>query len=250
MKVAYISDLHLDFYVQPWAAWQRKMDKFLEKLLPDEEVDALIVAGDLSHYNTQSHFALQYFAEHFQQVFYVMGNHDYYLVSNNHATRYKKRSEQREIELHEMNKSLPNVTWLRHYEIVEFDGVLFAGATNWYGLKSAEEQAFFEERSNDSKLIKRFNIKDRHTVEMASYEQLGTVDVIVMHVPPIYVNSHLEERSVACYLNQLATVKAKHYVFGHCHEQEVYKQHGVTYYINALGYPDEKLPRKMRVFTV
>lgn len=164
MKVAYISDLHLDFYVQPWAAWQRKMINFLEKLLPNEnvDVDVLIIAGDLSHYNSQSALALQFFSERFRQVFYVMGNHDYYLVSNNHAVSYNKNSMQREIELQEITKSLPNVKWLHHYEAVEFNGFLFTGSTNWYGLKSAEEQAFFEERSNDSKLIRRFNIKERH----------------------------------------------------------------------------------------
>ena len=36
----------------------------------------------------------------------------------------------------------------------------------------------------------------------------------------------------------------------HCHEQEVYQQQEALYYMNALGYPDEKLPRKIRVFTV
>lgn len=250
MKVAYISDMHLDFYVQPWAAWQRNLVNFLESLLPIEAADVLIVAGDLSHYNTQSALALQFFSERFQQVFYVMGNHDYYLVSNNQATYYNKNSVQREMELQEMTKSLPNVKWLHHYEAAEFGGVLFAGSTNWYGLKLAEEQAFFEERSNDSKLIRRFNIKERHEVEMAAYEQLKKVDVIVTHVPPFYVSSHLEKRSTACYLNPLPAVKAKHYVFGHCHEQEVYQQQEAMYYMNALGYPDEKLPRKIRVFTV
>ena len=250
MKIAYISDLHLDFYVQPWADWERKLLHFLEQLLPDEKADVLIVAGDLSHYNKQSMFALRIFAEHFKQVFVVMGNHDYYLVSNNHASHYDKNSVKRETELQEMINTIPNVHLLQHYKVVSFQQVLFAGATNWYGLKTAEEQAFFNERSNDSKLIRRYSIEQQHTLEMAAYEQLDKVDVLVTHVPPIFINSHLLDRSPACYLNQLKTVKAKHHVFGHCHEQEVYEQGQATYYINALGYPDEKLPQKMRVFTV
>jgi len=250
MKIAYISDLHLDFYVQPWGSWEQKILPFLTQLLPTEPADVLIIAGDLSHYNTQSIFALRFFAAHFHHVFYVMGNHDYYLVSRNHATRYQKKSALREIELHEMTKTLPNVTWLQNYEIMAFNGVLFAGATNWYGLKTATEQTFFEEQSNDSKLIRHYNIKDRHAREMAAYEQLDKVDVLVTHIPPLYINSHLVNRSPACYLNQLKAGKAKHYIFGHCHEQEVYQQQDAMYYINALGYPDEKLPQKMRVFTM
>lgn len=250
MEIAYISDLHLDFYVQPWSDWERRLIRFLEHLLPDERADVLIIAGDLSHYNKQSLFALQFLSKHFQQIFVVMGNHDYYLISNNHATRYNQNSIKREIELHEMTNPLPNVTWLQHYEVGEFQQVLFAGATNWYGLKTTEEQAFFNERSNDSKLIRRYSISQQHTLEMTAYEQLDMVDVLVTHVPPIHINSHLLGRSPACYLNQLKTVKARHHVFGHCHEQEVYEQGQARYYINALGYPDERLPQKMRVFTV
>lgn len=249
MKVAYISDLHLDFYVQPWAAWERKLDIFLQSLLPDEPADVLVVAGDLSHYDAQSAFALTFFSKHFKQVFYVMGNHDYYFVSANQAMQYGRKSVNREIALYEKTRHLPNVRWLERYELIEFGGLYFAGATNWYGLKTAEEQLFFEERSNDSKLIRLFNIKERHAVEIAAYEQLEKADVIVTHVPPIHVKSHLAERSPACYLNELVA-KAAHYICGHCHEQHVYSQQGATYYMNALGYPDEKLPRKIRVFTI
>lgn len=250
LHISYISDLHLDFYIQPWADWERKMTLFLEQLLPSEQADVLIIAGDLSHYNKQSLFALQFFSKHFEQIFVVMGNHDYYLVSNNHVNRYNKQSMNREIELQQMIQSLPNVTLLQRYEVTKFNNVSFAGATNWYGLKTKEEQAFFHERSNDSKLIRRYSIAKQHIAEMTAYERLDKVDVLVTHVPPITIHSHLLDRSPACYLNQLATVKAKHHIFGHCHEQETYQQNDAIYYINALGYPDEKLPQKIRTFTV
>lgn len=61
MKIAYISDLHLDFYIQPHASWERKMPRLLEELLPTEKADVLIIAGDLSHYNSQTKFALRFF---------------------------------------------------------------------------------------------------------------------------------------------------------------------------------------------
>lgn len=250
LRIAYISDLHLDFYVQPRADWERKLTRFLELLLPIEQADVLIVAGDLSHYNKQSLFALQFFSKYFERIFVVLGNHDYYLVSNNHVNRYEKQSMNREIELQQIIQSLPNVILLQHYEVTKFNHVSFAGSTNWYRLKTKEEQAFFDERSNDSKLIRRYSIAQQHITEMTAYERLDKVDVLVTHVPPIYIHSHLLDRSPACYLNQLKTVKAKHHIFGHCHEQETYEQNDAMYYINALGYPDEKLPQKIRTFMV
>lgn len=232
MKIAYISDLHLDFYVNPWAAWQRKLQHFLAQLLPDEPADVLIVAGDLSHYDAQSMFALTFFAKHFQQVFYVMGNHDYYLLSNKQRARYKRHSINREIALHAMTSTLSNVTLLQHYNVVAFEDVLFAGY------------------SNDSVLIKQLSIREQHMREMAAYAQLPTVDVLVTHVPPLHITSHVLHGSTACYLNQLPTVKAAHHIFGHCHEQHIYFEQHATYYINALGYPDEQLQKKIRVFTL
>lgn len=250
MKIAYISDLHLDFYVNPWAAWQRKLQYFLAQLLPDEPADVLIVAGDLSHYDAQSMFALTFFAKHFQQVFYVMGNHDYYLLSNKQRARYKRHSINREIALHAMTSTLSNVTLLQHYNVVAFEDVLFAGSTNWYGLHTAKERAFFAGYSNDSVLIKQLSIREQHMQEMAAYAQLPTVDVLVTHVPSLHITSHVLHGSTDCYLNQLPTVKAAHHIFGHCHEQHIYSEQHATYYINALGYPDKQLPKKIRVFTL
>lgn len=139
---------------------------------------------------------------------------------------------------------------LQQYETVEYQGILFAGATNWYGLKTKAEQTFFDMQSNDSKLIKRYSIQEQHALETTMYEKLHKVDVLVTHIPPIFINSHFVNNSTACYLNQLHSIKAKHHVFGHCHEQEIYEQQGAHYYINSLGYPDEKLNQKIRVFIV
>lgn len=136
------------------------------------------------------------------------------------------------------------------YAVDAYDRVTFAGATNWYGLKSESEQAFFTQRSNDSQLIYHLPIHELHDAEMAAYEQLQPVDVIVTHVPPIHIKSHVLNGYNDCYLNELHDVKAKHYIFGHCHEQHIYEKEIATYHINALGYPDEKLPRKIQLFTV
>lgn len=250
MNIGYISDLHLDFYVSSSGNWQQNCQRLLQQLLPEEQADVLVIAGDLSHHNAQSTFALQFFATHFRQVLYVTGNHDYYIVSKNQLMHYNKQSRNRELELQQLISTLPNVKQLQRYDVFTFDGITFAGATNWYGLKHASEQAFFTQYSNDSRLIHHLPIRELHDAEMTAYEQLQPVDIIVTHVPPIHVQSHLEHGSTDCYLNKLHDVKAKHYIFGHCHEQHIYEEELATYYINALGYPDEKLRQSIQLFTV
>lgn len=250
MKISYISDLHLDFYVRMDKKWEQKTPAFLTTLLPEENGEVLVIAGDISHYNSQSFFVLQFFSTIFKQVIFVLGNHDYYLVSGNQQKKYHHNSRERETELYNMISQIPNVKMLTQFERFQYKDVSFAGATNWYTLEDFKEQQFFQEVSNDSVLIKGLNIQKLHAQEMHAYQNLQEVDVLITHVPPITINTHRYHNSTACYLNELLDVKAQHCIFGHCHEQHIYEQDGKMFYMNALGYPDEKLPLKIRTFSL
>jgi predicted phosphodiesterase len=76
MKIGYISDLHIDFYV----AFNKShlLKKFIESLNP-EFYDLLIIAGDIGHYNQQNILFLNYFKEYSNKIIAVIGNHDLYL---------------------------------------------------------------------------------------------------------------------------------------------------------------------------
>lgn len=253
MRIDYISDLHLDFYLKKTGHLEidrSRTEKFLEQLLPETIGDVVIIAGDLSHENTQSFDSLNYFSQLYKQVFFVWGNHDYYLISNSKSDKYRHNSTRRLAELLQMMDGLTNVQLLENYEAHLVDGIRFAGATNWYPLERAEDVAFFKERSNDSRLIKGFNIKQAHDKETYLYDQLLEVDVLITHVPPLFIDSHEKEGNTSCYLNKLDDVSAKVCVFGHCHERNSYREQGVSYYVNALGYPDEQEIGKIKSFTI
>lgn len=245
MKIDYISDLHMDFYVKHntnHSKWKQQTEKFLEELLPNELGEVLIIAGDLSHYNMQSSFVLEYFSKLYKQVLFVLGNHDYYLISDNQSRKYKHNSKNREYELtSNFFLKSSNVIPLLDFEIYEHKGVKFAGSTNWYSLSDPKDRNFFNTFSNDSKLIKGINIELLNKLELQNYNKLNEVDVIVTHVPPIIINSHHKYDRTSCYLNELKPFKAKHWIFGHCHEQNVYEKEDVKFYVNALGYPNEFL---------
>ncbi|MER1987732.1 MAG: metallophosphoesterase [Solibacillus sp.] len=253
MNIDYISDLHLDFYVKVKgddADYTERTRAFLAELLPEVCADVLVVAGDLSHYNRQSFDTLKFFSEHYAQVFFVFGNHDYYLVSNKQRRKYHERSAEREVELIELVSALDRIQVLQKFEVAVYNGVRFAGATNWYSLELDAAWQFYRDVSNDSVLIKKYMIAEQHQEEMAAYREMPSVDVLITHVPPIEIDSHRAYGNSYCYLNELETVKASVCVFGHCHEQQVYEQDGVTFAINALGYPDQKLARQIRTVRV
>lgn len=250
MKLDYISDLHLDFRIPLKGKWQQKTITFLTSILPAEKGEVFIIAGDLSHYNVQSFFALEFFSTLYKQVIFVLGNHDYYLVSSEQKKKYSHKSMEREIELTLMIAALPNVKLLSFFETFTYEGITFAGATSWYGLQTTKEQLFFEKVSNDSVHIKGFNIPSTHKREMEGYAAIQQADVIITHVPPIVLNSHYLNGSTACYLNKLPNISAKICISGHCHEQSVIEIAGTTYCINALGYPDEELQQAIQSISV
>lgn len=242
MKIDYISDLHSDFHVKHsgnYDKWEVKTHSFLESLLPDNKGKVLIIAGDLSHYNIQSKWCLEFFSKQYDKVFFVLGNHDYYLVSNGQREKYKNNSKSREFELMSMIPHLQNVSMLFDYVVYEYEGIRFAGSTNWYPLTEYKDIQFFHNMSNDSRLIKGMDIGNENYKESEAYSKMNNVDVLITHVPPIIINSHHKYGSASCYLNELKDVKAKYHVFGHCHEKGEYDKAGIKFYINAIGYPDE-----------
>lgn len=95
MNIDYVSDLHLDFYIEPEGNQQNYTAKtrgFLQQLLPVMPAEVLVIAGDLSHFNQQSYETLQFFSEHYKQVFFVFGNHDYYLISKKQRASITKQA--------------------------------------------------------------------------------------------------------------------------------------------------------------
>lgn len=242
MKVDYISDLHLDFHIRHdgnYEKWENKTHLFLEKLLPDTKGEVIVIAGDLSHYNIQSKWCLEFFSKQYEHVFFVMGNHDYYLVSNGQRDKYKKKSKEREYELISLIESLTNVTMLSDFNVFNFNNLKIAGATSWYPLAEFKDVSFFNTVSNDSKLITGLDIGNENYHESLGYENMEDVDILVTHVPPIIIDSHHKHGDTSCYLNELKGIKARYHVFGHCHEQAVYNKAGIKFYINSIGYPDE-----------
>lgn len=257
MKISYISDLHLDFwcpFVSNQIKWRKRTEEFILKLIDTDESerDVLIIAGDMSHFNRQSMWAVELFSMYYHQVFTTYGNHELYLISRNQSDKYLDNSRNRLNEFHAMLLSMPNVHPLFTDKVFTYKGVTFGGNPMWYPIEMTEQQMFFSNISNDSKLIKGFNIKEEHYINQEQYESLLTkeIDVMISHFPVINTDSHFKYNSAACYLTPVKDIRAKHWVSGHVHEQKTYEKPYCTFYMNAIGYPPEKLELSIRSFNI
>lgn len=251
MKISYLSDLHLDFWIKIKKS-KEKVETYIQNLIDTDEgeKDVVIIAGDISHYNAQSLIALGVFSLNYNKVFYVLGNHDYYLISKSQEKRYKNSNE-RVQELVEQSEELyPNVHALLDGTVHEYNGVTFSGLTMWYPVENIEQKMFLANYSNDSVYIKGVDIHEMHLKDIKNYCLTldKNIDMMVSHVPVINVDTHFKYNSTSGYLCPLPDLKVKHWIFGHSHEQKIYEKPYGTFYMNALGYPDEKMLRTIKSF--
>ena len=146
MKISLVSDLHLEFGYQEM-----------------EGGDVLILAGDIAEARTitkQLHStrvlpytpgkmnAYDFFYHEcakYKQVFYVQGNHEHY-----HG-RFDKTYE-------ELKCAMPSNVRVLENEIVEYEGVMFLGATLWTDLNKGDPITVHSIKSfmNDYRVIQNF----------------------------------------------------------------------------------------------
>ncbi|EIW3378524.1 metallophosphoesterase [Staphylococcus pseudintermedius] len=255
MNISYISDLHIDNWIKHnknQIKHEKYVKDFVNKLIDKSNLkvkEVLVIAGDISHYNRITMWVLEEFSKQFEKVFFVSGNHDYYLVSQQQMKKYKNESKLRAKELSELVKQLDNVTFFNsmysdNSEV--YKGVTFAGATMTSLPATEEEISFYRGFMNDSKYIteepKLYNTYDKVIYENILSEKVKP-DVFISHYPLITTLSHrkhLNDGSIGSYKCEVGELIAPINFFGHVHEGNVmYRVVDTKHYCNALGYPNE-----------
>lgn len=103
LKIDYISDLHIDFYiktVQESEKQKKQINDFLKDIgVFNSASDILIIAGDLSHYNILTFNFLKECKKYYKHVIIIAGNHDHYLCSKMQMKKYLANSNNRISEL-------------------------------------------------------------------------------------------------------------------------------------------------------
>ncbi len=248
MKIGFKSDIHLDFWIGI-SNNEVKIERFVKKILAPKEMDVLIIAGDLGHYNYQSYLLLKVLKKWAKKILVVLGNHDFYLVSRSQISKYKT-SLNRVLEFKEMIKSLEDV-YLLNGNIIEISGIKFLGTMSWYDFSYALKKGYsldyireiWEGIMNDAKkIIPKIDPVDISFVEKEKLRvNIAKADIVFTHVAPFYISCYddiILNSFYTFYGYDLFSENIKYWIFGHCHEPyDLYEGH-IRFLSSPLGYPD------------
>lgn len=241
MNFQVASDLHLEFY------------KDKEKGLPYLQVTApyLILAGDIGNPFRRNYWLyLNWASHHYQRVFLLAGNHEYY--------GQKRSMEQVDRKIQELSSGFPNVTDLNS-SCWQEAGLVIVGRTLWTDLSGCSPQHIKKNLRDyssihlEGRLIEPEDVTRLHREHLAFLETnlarwakdpaVHQIIVVSHHAPsrlmlnPAYSGDDLG----AAYANQLdelilASPKMIAWVSGHTHHSLEVKLSHCTLLSNCLGY--------------
>jgi predicted phosphodiesterase len=250
-RIQYVSDIHLEFY---------KKCPFPLLLKPNARYLAL--AGDIGQPNTQIwNSFFNYVNNHWDRVFYVTGNHEY----------YSKRTPMNEIHntIKESLKPFTRVTMLDSSQPDNFiakENVAVVGNTLWTEVpdslvRTVEEsmndyKKIFEE---EGKSVSVETLNNLHYIQKAQllekihyykYQKIPTV-VITHHIPsfklisPRFAGSPVNA-AFASNCENLMLPNVKCWIYGHTHNCANSLIGKTMCLVNARGYPNESCPGFLR----
>lgn len=230
MKIKLLSDLHFEFHMDYG-------DKFLRNLEPDG-ADVCVLAGDIAQHRLKDKSKpqmirlLDRFAEIFEHVIFVPGNHDF--------IGFQHQLYDSMLRVGTKNKS--NVHYLNR-DVVEIDGIRFVGTTLWYRwVSEAMAKGWI-----DFDLIPGFY---SHYVEENNKnlnflrDEVQEGDVVITHhlpshlsVPPKYKN-HPQNCFFVCDVEDIIQEKKPAlWLHGHTHSGFDYMLGDTRVVCNPRGYP-------------
>lgn len=255
MKIQLVSDIHLEFGH--------------EVNIDNAGADVLVLAGDICcarHLKVVDDFtplpierknAINFFkdcASKFQNVIYIMGNHEHYKHTFNDTAKVIREC---------LAEHVPSNFHFLDNETITIYDVKFIGATLWTdnnkGCIVTEEKLRFG--MNDFRLIKYRNDAGdyfKFTPSMSFYEHRMTLPyigkqivegpcvVVTHHLPsfksihPKYADEHYMNGGYASNLEHMMNDNVKLWLHGHTHEPCDYMVNNTRVVCNSRGYPGER----------
>lgn len=236
MKIQYCSDLHLEF---------AQNALFLHKNPIKPIGDILVLAGDITYWGNKhfKHWFFDYVSEHFKQVYYIPGNHEFYTGKD---IRILDKPVYEEIR--------SNVILVNN-QVIHIDDVDLLFTTLWSHIPIAKS-LFVEHGVNDFHQIKyngnrfksdQFNKFHDQSVEFLKHklsESTAKHRIVVTHHipthvcnPEIYRDSIINSAFVVELYSLINEYNIDYWVYGHHHvnmpETEI---NGTKLVTNQLGY--------------
>jgi len=233
MLIQILSDLHLEFHTD-------KGEEFISNLRCKQDIDAMIIAGDIS-ISTSLISSLDRISHELSDipVFFVLGNHDYYGGDTKTVGR----------KVRELVSKRDNLFWLDNtshaLKCKTGETLKIIGSTLWFRqTREAKEQTH---NLNDFSLIRGFVpwVYDENNKAISFIEkEIADADIIVTHHLPSYscVSEKWSWSPINCYfvcdLDYLLKKeeRSRYWIFGHTHEPVEEEINGVKLICNPFGY--------------
>ena len=261
MKFCLISDVHADLRKWSWSEFEDQIDS-----------PTLVVAGDISNYIDDTCKWIADAKNHFKNVVWVAGNHDFY-NSGFHQTRlidpnsaqsrllYPRTVDQ--IIDHYRQWSEKHSIHFLHRDSVLIDGVRFIGCTGWHDFIAGEPyttevqiQTWLslndkvilwadDQRCPDHMFPLKQAIADaEYLTDAVDASQEPTV-IVTHHLPhrslkwdrpedPIWTKQH--GGFVNTKMEKIINKNIKFWCYGHTHQRGMKDINGITYVCNSRGY--------------
>lgn len=249
MKIGVISDLHID-------SNQKKLkrgdsyDVLLAQLLYNNEVDLLLLAGDITSDYRESIIFLDKMKQHnVGSLLFVPGNHDFWSINNKETDTEK---------IYQIFCDREDSPVGKPFFINE--DIAVVGNPGWYDYGFASDKYTIEEFEQkklkvggwNDRLYVHWNDSDQHVASRmldqikADLQLIGNRNAILMtHVVtnpqftvPLphriydYYNAFLGSKS---YMTLYENYPITHSVMGHVHFRKSLKENDIQYYCNCLG---------------
>lgn len=219
MKLHLLSDLHLEFL------------RDYDTKTYVQQADVLVLAGDIHVGAKNTSEALSRFAQHYEHVLFVPGNHEYYRTS---------------IEEFHANLVLPANVHLLNPDKVEINGVTFAGATLWTNFREDPIAAIVAKRAiSDFRAILDFSPLKARDLYQEHYDFLKSnpADVVITHFLPtpecVHPKYHRQGAINYYFANDIQDIHPKLWLFGHTHDHMDFHNKGTRFLAVPSGYPSD-----------
>ncbi len=133
MNLDYLSDIHIDLWVDSYApeyAQRKKIEEFIVPFIPKTPSKILIIAGDIGHNNEQNFILFEILKKYYEWIFWNEGNHDIYLYQRGQRERYEYDSFKRLQNMIFMASEIKGVVYLGG--VTEVEGIKIGGFPMWY----------------------------------------------------------------------------------------------------------------------